>query len=129
LITRFLWAAAGAVGALVIVAGLALYSTPETLVPDRGTEASVGATGAPGAEVSSATLPELAAGATKPSTYTVRPGDTLGKIARDLDISLIALLAANDISADTVVRVEDRLLVPATAGPPPEEAQPTDDSP
>lgn len=151
--TRFAWAAAGAVGALVVVAGLALYSTPETLIPDDSSEASVGTgidvpsspdsaqliapsagatvgpSGEPGAEASSVSLPELAAGATKPATYTVQPGDTLGKIARGLDVSLVALLAANDISADAVVRVGDQLFVPATAGPPPEGAQPTGDSP
>ena len=112
---RLIWAAGGVVGTLVLVAGLAMIASPGGLSSAPQTQP----TAVEGSR-SSLEAPEDAA----PLTYTVRPGDTLGKIARDLGISVGDLLAANDFTADTVVVVGDELRLPATlAGAPPADVR------
>lgn len=46
------------------------------------------------------------------AAYTVQRGDSLWKISRDHGVSLDALLAANDLSRDSVLRVGQRLRIP-----------------
>ncbi len=54
------------------------------------------------------------------ATYTVRPGDWLSRIADRHGISLAALLAANNLSATTVIHPGQRLTIPGgTASPTP----------
>jgi hypothetical protein len=68
-----------------------------------------------------------------PVTYTVRPGDTLGAIALELDISVESLMAANGLANPDALAVGQVLIIPvvegsATAEPESEqaEAEPTD---
>jgi murein DD-endopeptidase MepM/ murein hydrolase activator NlpD len=49
-----------------------------------------------------------------PDSYSVQAGDQLGKIAEQFDISLDDLLAANNLTADTVIHPGDTLLIPGT---------------
>ena len=135
-IGRVIWTAAGAVGALALAAGLAIYAGPDSLTSDPSAE------GESDANVSAAADPTSSPAVTetdppndgrdeettatptpepvRPSVYTVQLGDTLGKIARDLGISVVALIEANEITADSVVLVGDELQVPL-AGPPGED--------
>jgi cell wall-associated NlpC family hydrolase len=68
------------------------------------------------------TLPAGASGGTpQPATgggggtYTVRPGDALGLIAARHDVSLSALLAANNLTVNSVIHPGQRLTLPAGA--------------
>jgi LysM repeat protein len=66
------------------------------------------------------TLPAGATGvapapATGGATYTVRSGDALGLIAARHDVSLSALLAANNLTVNSVIQPGDRLTLPAGA--------------
>ncbi len=47
--------------------------------------------------------------------YTVQPGDSLWKIAKDYEISLEALLEANDLTKQSVIKVGQVLVVPLEA--------------
>jgi len=47
--------------------------------------------------------------------YTVQPGDSLWKIAGDYDVELDALLEANDLTKDSIIKVGQVLLVPLDA--------------
>ncbi|TSC78339.1 MAG: peptidase M23 family protein [Parcubacteria group bacterium Gr01-1014_33] len=49
-------------------------------------------------------------------TYTVQPGDTLGSIAEDFDISLNTLLWANDIRNPRAVKSGDTLIILPVTG-------------
>ncbi len=46
------------------------------------------------------------------ATYTVQGGDSLWKISRDRGVSLEALLAANNLTRDSVLRVGQQLKIP-----------------
>jgi LysM repeat protein len=48
-------------------------------------------------------------------SYTVRPGDALGLIAARHDVSLSALLAANNLTVNSVIHPGQRLTLPAGA--------------
>jgi len=56
-----------------------------------------------------------AAGASSGSTYTVKGGDTLGRIAKKNGISVKALRAANNLSGDKI-NVGQKLKIPAKGG-------------
>jgi LysM repeat protein len=47
------------------------------------------------------------------SSYTVRDGDVLARIARRHGVSLSALLRANDLAPDDLIKEGDRLVIPA----------------
>lgn len=135
--SKLLWTTGGVVATLALVAGLAVVASPGVLSSEPEVEAtaqtaaspSLADPGAADATVvieggtlaaDSAPSPQQAPERLTPLTYTVQPGDTLGKIARDLGISVGDLIDANDITAETVVIVGDQLRVPAPlAGPPP----------
>jgi len=51
-------------------------------------------------------------------TYTVRPGDTLYRIALDHGVSVDDLIAANDIDNPALIVVGQRLTIPVTADTP-----------
>ena len=54
------------------------------------------------------------------ATYTVRPGDWLGRIADRHNVSLAALLAANNLTGNSVIMPGQQLTVPGgAAGPAP----------
>ena len=189
--SRFAWGAMGALGALVIIAGVALYANPNDVssadpgsapasLPQAGvptpdattrlaapppadsptstppveapTEAAstnpdAGPTGSdaepeaavnetqdsldslsalgPGAEAEPAVPTETP---TPPPVYIVRSGDTLGQIAQNLGINVIALAAANNITTSTLIFVGDQLLLPVEApATPPLAGDPTSD--
>jgi LysM repeat protein len=67
------------------------------------------------------TLPAGATGSAPPpatgggGSYTVRPGDALGLIAARHDVSLSALLAANNLTANSIIHPGQRLTLPAGA--------------
>ncbi len=54
-----------------------------------------------------------AAGRAGGQTYTVQSGDTYSAIAQRYDITVAGLLQANGLSADSVLRVGQRLVIPA----------------
>jgi LysM repeat protein len=62
-------------------------------------------------------------------TYVIKSGDTLSAIAREFNVSLDALLAANEgrISNPNRIRVGDEIIIPLpeTTEPPAEEASPS----
>jgi LysM repeat protein len=62
-------------------------------------------------------------------TYVIKSGDTLSAIAREFNVTLDALLAANEgrISNPNRIRVGDEIIIPLpeTTEPPAEEASPT----
>ncbi len=45
-------------------------------------------------------------------TYVVQPGDTLASIARDFDVALEDLLAANGLTPQSIIHVGDKLVIP-----------------
>ena len=55
-------------------------------------------------------------------TYTVRKGDSLWKISRDFGVPLQALMEANSLSKDSIIREGRELLIPAAAPRAPQEA-------
>jgi len=56
---------------------------------------------------------ELPAGEqTNPKTYTVQPGDTLGNIARQFNVDLALLIAANQLSNPDRIDVGQELIIP-----------------
>ena len=58
-----------------------------------------------------------------PATYTVKPGDNLAGIARKLGMPLVDLLAANDMTATSVIHPGNTLSIPgSTAAAPPNTA-------
>ncbi len=67
------------------------------------------------------TLPAGATGSASPpatrggASYTVRSGDALGLIAARHDVSLSALLAANNLTVNSVIHPGDKLTLPAGA--------------
>ena len=52
-----------------------------------------------------------------PVTYTVRPGDTLGAIAAELDIPMENLMAANGLTNPDALTAGQVLIVPSLEGP------------
>jgi LysM repeat protein len=50
--------------------------------------------------------------------YTVQPGDSFFRIARNFGVSLQALLAANPTATPNILFVGTRLLIPGVSGPP-----------
>lgn len=50
------------------------------------------------------------------SSYTVREGDVLSRIAERHGVRLSALLAANDLMAEQLIMVGDRLVIPSGSG-------------
>jgi LysM repeat protein len=90
-----------------------------------------------GAGAGSTDAPEPASGTAAPSefiTHTVQPGDTLSGLALEYDVSIEAILAANDLDNPDSLDVGDVILIPtgetvpvtteippaaATATPPP----------
>jgi LysM repeat protein len=51
-----------------------------------------------------------------PVTYTVRPGDTMGDIAVELDVSIDALMKANNLTNPDTLSAGQVLIVPVTPG-------------
>jgi LysM repeat protein len=69
-----------------------------------------------------ATVPPPSATATpaagnKANTYRVQSGDTLSGIAQRFDVSLAALLAANNITASATLRIGQELVIPGAGVP------------
>ncbi len=60
--------------------------------------------------------PQSAAKASRPSTYTVRSGDTLSVIARRHGVSLTALAQANNLTNPNALRIGQVLTIPSPAG-------------
>ncbi|MGJ3242579.1 MAG: LysM peptidoglycan-binding domain-containing protein [Opitutales bacterium] len=51
-------------------------------------------------------------------TYTVQRGDSLWAISRDFDVSLDALLEANDLTKESVIQIGQELRIPASTTSP-----------
>ena len=64
------------------------------------------------APASSTTQPASTGGSTSASTYTVKAGDTLGKIAKQQGVSLNQLMSDNGLSASTIIYPGDVLDLP-----------------
>ncbi len=73
----------------------------------------------------STTAPLVLASAT-PTVYVVQPGDTLSSIARQFDVSVESLMAANGLSDPNVLSVGQTLIIPVAveSGTSPTEALP-----
>ena len=72
-------------------------------------------TAAPTATQAAATKAPPAGG--KPTTYAIRSGDTLLVIANRFNVTLDALLAANNLSVRSVLRIGQQLVIPASGAP------------
>ncbi len=74
----------------------------------------------PGSTVATALNPQSveAAPVTPASTYTVQRGDNLWTLAKRNDISVRELTAANNLSADAIIRVGQVLVIPGKAPDP-----------
>ena len=59
-----------------------------------------------------------------PVTYTVKPGDSLGAIALELDISMESLMAANGLANPDALAVGQVLIIPAVDGSATSEPEP-----
>jgi hypothetical protein len=59
-----------------------------------------------------ASAPEPAPEPTRPSTYVVEPGDSLGGIARELGTTIDALMAANNLDDADTLYIGQELVVP-----------------
>ena len=59
--------------------------------------------------------PLASAPAAKPGSYTVVKGDTLGKIANAHGVTLNALLGANNLNRDSIIRPGQDLVIPVPA--------------
>jgi LysM repeat protein len=72
-----------------------------------------------GAVLAAVTLaaPAVAANAASPSTYVVKPGDSISGIARKLDVPVGDLLAANGLQLTSTILPGQQLQVPGAAAP------------
>ncbi|MBG6181521.1 LysM peptidoglycan-binding domain-containing protein [Arthrobacter sp. CAN_A1] len=66
--------------------------------------------------------PKPAAPASNGGSYTIKGGDTLGAIAAQHNVSLSALVKANDLTASTMIHPGDKLTLPGKAAPAAEPA-------
>ena len=66
--------------------------------------------------------PKPAAPASNGGSYTIKGGDTLGAIAAQHNMSLSALVKANDLTATTMIHPGDKLTLPGKAAPAAEPA-------
>jgi len=127
-----------AIGALVLAAAI----LGATLLWPRQREAD--APSAPSATVTPMASPSPSPAATptprQPTTYTVQAGDTLSAIAQEHDVSMEALIGANNLPDPDVLQIGQVLIIPeddetatpsdATSGPtPPEERSETEVEP
>jgi LysM repeat protein len=76
--------------------------------PDLGDPPAI----APGAELELGAPPQEQGAAARMETYTVQVGDTLHSIARDLDLSLVELMAANPNVDPGALSIGEELQVP-----------------
>jgi LysM repeat protein len=60
----------------------------------------------------------------KQTTYVIQSGDTLSVIADRFNVSLDALLAANQLTAKSVLRIGQQLIIPVSGAPIPPTATP-----
>ena len=74
-----------------------------------------GATKATPKSAGAAEVATEAAGTSSGSSYTVKGGDTLGRIAKKNGVSIKALRAANNLSSDKI-NVGQKLKIPAKGG-------------
>jgi len=76
-------------------------------------------------EAATAAAEEAPAESTEIPLYAVQPGDTLGKISREFDVSVEDIMAANDMDNPNFLQVGQELIIPVggipTAAPPPTE--------
>ena len=116
-----------AIGALILAAGIfgASLLWPREREADA-LPASAAVTGTPA--VSPSPLPAATPTPPPPVTYTVQAGDTLSAIAQQHDVSMEALVAANDLPDPDVLQIGQVLMIPeddATAAPPSSSSSPT----
>jgi LysM repeat protein len=71
-----------------------------------------------------ATVAAAKATGSQANTYRVRAGDTLSGIAQQYQVSLDALLAANRMTAATMLRIGQELVIPGAGVPPAPTATP-----
>jgi LysM repeat protein len=71
----------------------------------------------PGTAAANALEVQPVTGVTPASTYTVKPGDSLWTIAHKNHISVAELAVANNIKQNAIVRIGQKLLVPAKSAP------------
>ncbi len=117
----------GSLAACSRTAPLAEPLTPPALAPTRDTQSSPTASSfyasrAPGAPIFTPT-PDAPHSVPTPRTaqeiYTIKSGDTLGKIALLFNVSVDALLAANNLTDPDRIDVGQVLLIPIQAPQPP----------
>lgn len=90
-----------------------------TLVWRRGPEpsASVTPTSIVELEATSSPTPEPSPIPSQPMTYTVESGDTLSAVAQEHNVSLEALISANDLTDPDVLQVGQVLVIPEDEEP------------
>lgn len=69
--------------------------------------------------------PEAAAAPAAGNSYTVREGDTLYRIAKNAQIPLTTLMAANGLTEDSIIRPGQSLAIPTLGDAPAQAPQPT----
>jgi LysM repeat protein len=92
-------------------------ATPITGTPPPTTSATATATATASPLPSVTSLPPTPTGV--PAFYVIKPGDTLGSIARRFGLSLRALIAANNIQDANRIFVGQVLVIRGGATPPP----------
>jgi LysM domain-containing protein len=104
---------------LLVAAAVAVFFLPQLLI-NRASNPSAGVASptAPAAASASAAASELPTAAPTPTpfTYTVKPKDTLTKIAARFGVTVDQILAANPtITNPNVVSIGDKLVIPTAA--------------
>ncbi len=102
----------GLIAVAAVVIGAILLGV--TLIWGRGPQADVPAQDWPTAviEETSSPLPVVTPTPTGPLTYTVQSGDTLSALAEQHDVSIEALVAANNLINPDVLQVGQVLIIP-----------------
>ena len=100
-------------GSLLTPTTSSVEESVEGAYPAPGTEASAGEEAATPAATGEGQPTETPAGQQGEVVHVVQPGETLGHLAQQYDISIDEIIAANSISNPDVLEVGQQLIIPA----------------
>ena len=89
------------------------YAPPGTWIAEGKRPPSNLIVRTPAKQSAKRTLPVARAGAAAPRRHTIRDGDTLYSIARDYRVDVASLRVVNGLKKSSIIRVGQRLLIPA----------------
>jgi competence protein ComEC len=99
--------------------GRAASRAVPTAVPTSSAAALVPANNTPNTQPLAVTsVPAVLTATPRPTSYTVKPGDTLSSISRDFDVPLADLLAANNLGDGDLLTIGQKIVIPVDGAAP-----------